>query len=196
MSPHTLEYVKFKQSGKCVTCGHQNDRISKVVCSKCAKRSYINGKKWRRAHLEHCRKVRRKWFKRNPTKAAFYRQRAKIKNPDYNNQYYHKNKTHILYRSAVYVKKYQRTKRYKELAKKYKLNYRKKHRLIFLKQRKAQGILSYAKKLHKIKIKACRRCGTFKNIQAHHPNYDKPLKVIWLCSKHHIQLHIKERNKK
>jgi hypothetical protein len=28
---------------------------------------------------------------------------------------------------------------------------------------------------------------------AHHPNYSKPLNVIWLCPKHHVMLHAQER---
>ena len=35
----------------------------------------------------------------------------------------------------------------------------------------------------------CRYCGSEKNIDGHHPNYNKPLKIIWLCRLHHRQLH-------
>jgi hypothetical protein len=28
-----------------------------------------------------------------------------------------------------------------------------------------------------------------KNVQAHHPDYSKPLEVIWLCPKHHKLIH-------
>lgn len=33
----------------------------------------------------------------------------------------------------------------------------------------------------------CIHCG--KKAQAHHPDYSKPLDVIWLCSKHHAEEH-------
>ena len=35
----------------------------------------------------------------------------------------------------------------------------------------------------------CEICGTTNNIHAHHPDYSKPLNIIWLCRKHHIELH-------
>lgn len=35
----------------------------------------------------------------------------------------------------------------------------------------------------------CFLCGTIKNIRAHHKNYMKPFKIIWLCEIHHRELH-------
>jgi hypothetical protein len=34
----------------------------------------------------------------------------------------------------------------------------------------------------------CFVCGAEK-VEAHHPDYDKPLEVIWLCRKDHVQAH-------
>lgn len=34
----------------------------------------------------------------------------------------------------------------------------------------------------------CWTCGE-KNVQGHHPDYDSPLDVIWLCPKHHGEVH-------
>lgn len=36
----------------------------------------------------------------------------------------------------------------------------------------------------------CEVCGDIK-VQAHHEDYSKPLQVIWLCSTHHGERHIK-----
>lgn len=36
----------------------------------------------------------------------------------------------------------------------------------------------------------CEVCGD-SNSTGHHPNYDKPLGVIWLCRKHHAAIHAK-----
>lgn len=38
----------------------------------------------------------------------------------------------------------------------------------------------------------CYQCGAAK-VEAHHPDYSKPLQVIWACPTHHRQLHIKEK---
>lgn len=42
--------------------------------------------------------------------------------------------------------------------------------------------------------KPCITCGTMENLEAHHPDYSKPLEVIWLCHQHHMELHKKERS--
>lgn len=39
----------------------------------------------------------------------------------------------------------------------------------------------------------CFVCGEG-NVEGHHPDYDSPLDVVWLCRKHHMQLH-REHNK-
>lgn len=38
----------------------------------------------------------------------------------------------------------------------------------------------------------CMVCGS-NNVQAHHEDYAKPLEVMWLCGKHHRQLHRTKR---
>lgn len=40
--------------------------------------------------------------------------------------------------------------------------------------------------------KPCEVCGD-QNVDAHHPDYRHPLKVRWLCRKHHIEAHRAER---
>ncbi len=43
----------------------------------------------------------------------------------------------------------------------------------------------------KIKRGACVICDK-PNAEGHHPDYDKPFEVIWLCHRHHCDLHIGE----
>lgn len=46
----------------------------------------------------------------------------------------------------------------------------------------------------RIKAKSpCEVCGN-KVAEKHHPDYNKPLEVVWLCRQHHIDLHIKIKN--
>jgi hypothetical protein len=35
----------------------------------------------------------------------------------------------------------------------------------------------------------CWVCGTTENVEGHHVHYDMPLDVIWLCTKHHAEVH-------
>jgi len=82
--------------------------------------------------------------------------------------------------------KYQKYKaRYREYWKKY--NKENRHKL------SAQKKARLAIKNGKIEKLPCKECGDAK-VQAHHPDYDKPLEVVFLCSSHHQRLHQKLRN--
>lgn len=41
-----------------------------------------------------------------------------------------------------------------------------------------------------LKVLPCSVCGN-KKTETHHPDYSKPLDVVWLCSKHHGEVHRK-----
>jgi hypothetical protein len=53
----------------------------------------------------------------------------------------------------------------------------------------AQQIINKKKRQNKLKILPCLICHSKENIVAHHPDYNKPLEVIWLCQKCHQRLH-------
>lgn len=40
-----------------------------------------------------------------------------------------------------------------------------------------------------IKRGQCEKCGTSLRIHGHHTDYTEPLKVVWLCLKHHAEVH-------
>lgn len=42
---------------------------------------------------------------------------------------------------------------------------------------------------------SCEVCGGNRRIEMHHKDYEKPLSVMWLCRKHHLELHRLEREK-
>lgn len=52
--------------------------------------------------------------------------------------------------------------------------------------------VAIALKANKIRKKCCGVCGKL-IVEAHHEDYNKPLKVIWLCHTHHMDLHRKKR---
>mgnify|MGYP001576705713 CR=1 FL=1 len=58
----------------------------------------------------------------------------------------------------------------------------------------AQKILRYAVKIGKIKKLPCKVCGKKRSV-GHHPDYSKPLKVIWLCHIHHREYHYRINKK-
>lgn len=55
-------------------------------------------------------------------------------------------------------------------------------------RRAANHILNNALRDGKVKRHPCFVCGA--KAHAHHPDYDRPLDVIWLCPKHHKEAHL------
>lgn len=58
---------------------------------------------------------------------------------------------------------------------------------------KANRLLVNAVKRGEIKRQPCFVCGKLKT-QGHHPDYSSPLDVVWLCTSHHVQLHVQHAN--
>ena len=55
-------------------------------------------------------------------------------------------------------------------------------------RRAASQILNNALRDGKVQRHFCFVCG--KKAHAHHPDYDRPLDVMWLCPKHHKETHL------
>lgn len=60
-------------------------------------------------------------------------------------------------------------------------------------KRKAKDLVNQAIKVGQITKTNCEHCGSLDNIEGHHPDYSKPLEVIWLCIKCHNLEHIRLR---
>jgi hypothetical protein len=54
-------------------------------------------------------------------------------------------------------------------------------------KQKARSILRYALITGKVSKSACMFCSSEK-VEAHHPDYTKPLEVMWLCPECHRKL--------
>lgn len=52
---------------------------------------------------------------------------------------------------------------------------------------RARCLLYWAVRRGELKRQPCVRCGG--KAQGHHEDYSKPLDVVWLCPKHHMQRH-------
>lgn len=60
-------------------------------------------------------------------------------------------------------------------------------------KRKAQIALNNAIRDEKIFKNPCELCGSIKKIHGHHDDYSKPLKVNWLCARHHLSVHLVDK---
>lgn len=58
-------------------------------------------------------------------------------------------------------------------------------------QRQVVQKVRTAVKYGKLEKQPCEVCGTTKNVDAHHDDYEKPLEVRWLCKSHHKLHHLK-----
>jgi len=66
---------------------------------------------------------------------------------------------------------------------------RQRYRLKYPKRRQAELQVQRAVKKGFLKKQPCEICGNIKS-EGHHPDYSKPLEVIWLCSEHHNEVHL------
>jgi len=95
---------------------------------------------------------------------------------------------------------YGKTERGKEVDKKRNQNperkkkvcvYGRRSKLKYQKKRRAGAIFWNEFKKGTIPKLPCEKCSTKEWVEAHHPDYDKPLEVMWLCSLHHKEWHRK-----
>ena len=60
---------------------------------------------------------------------------------------------------------------------------------------RARSLTSQAVLAGRLMKLPCEICGTSDKVEAHHLDYDQPLKVKWLCPKHHRDAHLQERRR-
>ena len=83
-------------------------------------------------------------------------------------------------RVREFSKKYREDGRHAEVTRRYRERNPEKY--------KAQTIANNALRDGKLERKPCERCGA-KKVHMHHPDYSKPLEVIWLCTRCHEKEH-------
>ena len=89
-------------------------------------------------------------------------------------------------RGARLSESYKSSEEYKESMKKGRKKWRANNRHKI----KAHTLINKALKNGTMQKKPCRICGEIES-EAHHHDYTKPLDVIWLCRKHHVEAHKK-----
>lgn len=114
-------------------------------------------------------------------------QKYRIDNIDHIKEY-ERSRAMLPHRMAA-RKQYLSTDKGKMARKKAIQKYRENNRI---KQRASNKVAYYLRKGY-IKKEPCAICGS-KDTEAHHPDYNYPLKIIWLCHKHHYEIHKKDRH--
>lgn len=66
--------------------------------------------------------------------------------------------------------------------------YLREYRRLFRERARARAKLDYAVKVGKVVPTPCWVCG--EKAEAHHPDYSRPLDAVWLCPKHHREVHV------
>jgi hypothetical protein len=56
----------------------------------------------------------------------------------------------------------------------------------------ARSAVAIALRAGTLRRKACRKCGASNHVQAHHTDYNQPLKVRWLCPSCHAKAHLSQ----
>lgn len=101
-------------------------------------------------------------------------------------EYYRKYRLKNLEKIRAYKRAYD-NKQYKENPERISAR-RMKWRNKNLEKYSAHQKVAYALRKGKMKKQPCETCGEVR-VHAHHPNYNKPLDVMWLCSVHHKKWH-------
>jgi len=109
-----------------------------------------------------------------------YNEKNKEKCNKLSREWYYKNAAHVYERQV----KWRKTEHGKILTKASSKRYADKNRH----KRLAKDAVNNAIKAGKLIKQPCIKCGSKKS-QGHHPDYSKPFEVIWLCHKHHHEIH-------
>ena len=146
-------------------------------CIKCKivkpKIEFSKHKKAKDGLQSQCKFCRKKEYQQNKER---YKELAK--------KYYQKNKEKILIRNREYHKKYLKT----EQGKKTKVLMSRKMRRLYPKRAYARNAIYNAiRRGQIIPKKFCELCGA-KNPEKHHPDYNKPLEVVYVCKQCHMRL--------
>lgn len=152
-------------------------------CSRCKKEKPIKGFYRNRSTKDgrdsYCMKCKRDYMLNNKRPVT----------PEMRHKYYLENKERIL----AQHKEYRETDKERKFA----AAAAKRHSRKYPDKIKARSISFVAITNGKLKRpETCSKCPSNKEIQAHHPDYRKPLDVIWLCRICHMEHHRLERIKK
>jgi hypothetical protein len=124
------------------------------------------------AYNEYHKAAKKEWRKKNPNAELLYARRKAAKHPGYFAEIARQWRLKHPGQQAINVKAC--AKRYPEKI-------------------KARNQVNNSITAGKLVRLPCEVCGNVKS-HAHHFDYKKPLQIVWLCRKHHMQQHRKKLN--
>ena len=115
---------------------------------------------------------------------------------EYQKEYYQENKEHMDSRNKEWVEN--NRERSNSIKSKYKQTKKGKQTDVRTREKNKKHItarnkINYLINSGKIERGVCAICGSTKDVDAHHEDYDEPYFIIWLCKKHHEQATNQER---
>lgn len=172
------------------------------ICSGCKLSKSVDmfrkADRYKNGIYSRCKACVAKYTKRQQQKKSAYLKEYRAKHAEekaaYDKIYKERNKEKIAKKKRQYrIKKRdilnEKQKEYTANHKEERAAYYKEYITRFPNKIKAQRVLQYAVQRGIILREPCEVCGEIKT-EAHHPDYAKPLDVMWLCSHHHKTWHL------
>lgn len=136
---------------------------------------------WRKENPEKHKAIAKKYYEKHREEILIKKKIWNEQHPEYLKQWYEKNKIKRIRRPIQYSNtRSALTKR----------KYEKLHPDRALAHQKVTHLIKSGKIL---KSSNCILCGKECKTEAHHPDYSKPLDVMWICRKCHIDIHYKKK---
>ena len=127
---------------------------------------------------EDKKECNKRYYSKNKDKITAYRNAHKQEKKEYD-RVYHKSDT-----AKASRQKYAQSEKGKQTTRRLSKKYRGQNK----KRDRAISAVNHAVRDNRLKREPCKVCGKLK-VEGHHEDYDKPLDVIWLCRKHHVERH-------
>lgn len=142
-----------------------------------------------RAKLPHRIEANRQYMQTPAGKAAHYRANERYRKTPDGQEVGRRSRKKYMATASGRETHYRSTRRYLESPKGRAAKYEatKRQRKKFPQREKARAAVAYAIRLGKIVSMPCLVCG--EHAEAHHPDYSRPLDVVWLCDTHHKEVH-------
>ncbi|MDR1837573.1 MAG: hypothetical protein LBQ89_07945 [Treponema sp.] len=147
----------------------------KELAEKRRKKYYLNHEEilakaveYRQSHLEQIRRNERENYRRNAPKI--------------------REQKRIYFEEHPEIAKEIRDRAYDKNSEKRKA-YSRRYSVECPEKRYAHSLIQRLIETGEINRKPCSVCGSENRIEAHHKDYSKPLEIIWLCHKHHMEIH-------